>query len=59
MNGSGRAGIYEKSLEAAKKICSGIIILEHVTEIDLSGYDIIKQKKYGDKYITFINCDKV
>lgn len=49
------AGIYEKSLDAVKNISDGIIILEHVTEIDIpDDFEIIKQKKYGDKYITFI-----
>lgn len=48
------SGIYEKSLESALKISSGIIILEHVTELDLSAVKLIKQKKYGDKYISFI-----
>jgi len=48
------SGIYEKSLEAVKEITSGIVILEHVVEVDFSGYEIIKQKKYSDKYITFL-----
>lgn len=49
------SGIYEKSLEAVKKIYKGIIILEHVTEIDIpDDFEIIKQKKYGDKFITFL-----
>ena len=48
------SGVYELSLEAIKNITSGIIILEHVTDIDLAGYEILKQKKYGDKFITFI-----
>ena len=47
------SGIYEKSLDAVRNIC-GIIILEHVTEVDFGGFEIIKQKKYGDKYITFL-----
>lgn len=48
------AGIYEQSLSAIKDISGGIVILEHVNPVDLSGYELIKQKKYGDKYITFI-----
>jgi 16S rRNA (guanine966-N2)-methyltransferase len=48
------SGVYEKSLEIASKICKNIIILEHVVEIDLTGFDILKQKKYGNKFITFI-----
>ncbi len=48
------SGVYEQSLEAIKNISSDIIILEHVTEVDLSGFKLIKQKKYGDKFITFL-----
>lgn len=50
------SGVYENSLALAKKICDGIVILEHVVELDLSEYEILKQKKYGDKFITFINA---
>lgn len=49
------SGIYEKSLEVSSKICTGIIILEHVTELDLSNYNVLKQKQYGDKLITFVS----
>ena len=31
-----------------------IIVLEHIIKLDLNEFNIIKQKKYGDKYITFI-----
>ena len=49
------SGIYEKSLDAVKNICSDIIILEHVTDIEISkDFKIIKQKQYGEKYITFL-----
>ena len=51
------SGIYEKSLSIASKICSGIIILEHVIELDLSEYNVLKQKQYGDKFITFISAE--
>ncbi len=48
------SGIYEKSLEAVKDKAS-IIILEHVKHVDISAdFEIIKQKKYGDKTITFL-----
>ncbi len=47
------SGIYEQSLEAVKNI-AGMIILEHVVDVDFSGFQIIKQKKYGDKYVTFL-----
>ena len=45
-------GIYQASLENLHE--EKIIILEHVVDIDLTGFNVIKQKKYGDKYITFI-----
>ena len=46
------AGIYEKSLEAIKDICGGIVILEHVTGVEIpQNFEILKQKKYGDKFI--------
>lgn len=48
------SGIYEKSLDAIKNIAGGIVILEHVTDVDFLGYEVIKQKKYGDKLITFL-----
>ena len=46
--------IYEQSLNAVKNICDNVIILEHVTDVDLTGYEVIKQKKYGDKFITYL-----
>lgn len=46
------SGIYEQSLKVLPK-CS-IIVLEHVTEQELSGYKLIKQKKIGDKLLTFL-----
>ena len=50
------AGIYEKSLEAIKEICNDIVILEHVTEVEIpKNFEILKQKKYGDKIITFLH----
>ena len=48
------SGVYESSLEAAKLVCGGIIILEHVVDVDCQGFNVIKQKKYGDKFITFL-----
>ena len=47
------SGIYEKSLFAVKNILKNILIVEHVTDVDFNGFEIIKQKKYGDKTITF------
>ena len=53
------SGIYEKSLESIKDISGGIIILEHVVEIQTpQNYKLLKQKKYGDKFITFFECEK-
>ena len=49
------SGVYEQSLDIATKICDGIVVLEHVIELDLANYTILKQKKYGDKYITFLS----
>jgi len=50
------SGIYEQSLESIKKICDGIVILEHVNDVDIPDtYKVIKQKKYGEKNITFLN----
>jgi len=48
------AGIYEKSLEAVKNIAEGIVILEHVNQIDFIGYELLKQKNYGGKLVTFL-----
>lgn len=50
------SGIYENSLKAVKSISNGIIILEHVNEVDCENFEVIKQKKYGDKYITFLKA---
>jgi hypothetical protein len=41
-------------LVAIKKIAGKIVILEHVTDVDFQGFEIIKQKKYGDKFVTFL-----
>lgn len=48
------SGIYENSLDAIKEITSNIVIMEHVNEVDFGSFNLIKQKKYGDKYITFL-----
>lgn len=48
------SGIYEASLNAVENIADNIVILEHITEVNFSGYEIIKQKKYGDKFITYL-----
>lgn len=48
------SGVYESSLEVAKSVCSGIIILEHVVDVNFDGFNVLKQKKYGNKFITFL-----
>lgn len=52
------SGIYEDSLkkieEASALKPDGIIILEHVTDVNFNGFELIKQKKYSDKLITFL-----
>lgn len=46
------SGIYESSLESAP--AKNIVIIEHTCEVDFSGYELIKQKKYGDKYLAYL-----
>lgn len=46
------AGIYENSLLSLNPC--GIVILEHVGDVDFSGFELIKQKRYADKFITFL-----
>lgn len=46
------AGIYEKILSVLPK-CN-IIVIEHVTNIDFDNFKILKQKKYGDKFLTYL-----
>ena len=50
------SGIYEKSLQAVKDIADGIVILEHVTEVNYLGYEFLKQKNYSGKLITFLRA---
>lgn len=47
------SGIYEQALKYIDK-CQ-YIVLEHTVELELSGYNVLKQKKYGDKYLTFLH----
>ncbi len=47
-----QAGIYEQALSVLPE-CK-IIIIEHTIEINFGNYELIKQKKYGDKFLTFI-----
>ena len=51
------SGIYENVLEHIKTcelMRNSVIVVEINSEIDFDGFEVIKQKKYGDKYISFI-----
>lgn len=52
------SGIYEQTLMLIKENNllkeNGIIILEHSQKIDIGKFKLIKQKKYADKFITFL-----
>lgn len=48
------SGIYEKSLDAIRKIASGVVILEHIVDVNFGDFEVVKQKKYGDKFVTFL-----
>lgn len=47
------SGVYEASLDAVKNIAE-IVILEHVVDVDFSDWDVLKQKNYGGKIVTFL-----
>lgn len=53
-----QSGIYEKTLHLIKDNsllrADGIIILEHNASVCTDGFNLIKQKKYSDKFITFL-----
>lgn len=57
------SGIYEESLRKIKTDGllndGGVIILEHVVDVNWSelGFELIKQKKYSQKFVTFL-CQK-
>ena len=52
------SGVYESSLNSIKNISkNAIVILEHVTEVDFGDYKLVKQKKYGDKFISFLELE--
>lgn len=46
------SGVYEECLKILPK--NQITILEHAVKIDFEEYEVLKQKKYGDKLITFL-----
>lgn len=47
------SGVYETSLAAVKNI-AGLVILEHVVDVDFLDWEILKQKTYGGKTVTFL-----
>lgn len=55
------SGIYEDSLQKIKESDilnkGGIVILEHDTEVNWQdlGFELIKQKKYSQKFVTFLS----
>lgn len=57
------SGIYEESLEKIKENSllkkDGIVILEHVCDVQWSdfGFELIKQKKYSKKLVTFLSLN--
>lgn len=46
--------IYDEILNSIKHIAKNIIVIEHTKDIEFFGFEVIKQKKYGDKFITFL-----
>ena len=51
------SGVYETALDAVK-IFADIVILEHVIDVEINNFELIKQKKYGDKYISFLKIKR-
>lgn len=47
------SGVYENSLIAVRSIAK-LVILEHVVDVDFTGWKVLKQKTYGGKTISFI-----
>lgn len=47
------SGVYETSLDAVKNIAV-LVILEHVVDVDFTDWEVLKQKTYGGKTITFL-----
>lgn len=45
-----KSGIYEELLTL---VHGNLIVIEHAEDLNFSGYDIIKQKKYGISTITY------
>ena len=55
-----QSGIYEECLKQIKESTilnnDGIVVMEHTEEVNWQdlGFELIKQKKYADKFITFL-----
>lgn len=47
------SGIYEDILS---KVKGNIIIVEHSETIEFNGYEVLKQKNYGGKIVSFLRC---
>lgn len=47
------SGLYEDVMEKLSEKCE-YIILERNQDVDILDYNVIKEKKYGDKIITYI-----
>ena len=51
------SGVYETALDAVKNFAD-IVILEHVIDVEINNFELIKQKIYGDKYISFLKIKR-
>ncbi len=47
------AGIYEQSLAVVQ---AKIIVVEHMKEFEHYGFTMLKQKRYGNKFVTFLQA---
>ena len=46
------AGVYERTLEIVPDF--HICVVEHPENVEIKGFSMLKQKKYGDKLLTFL-----
>lgn len=53
------SGVYEQALEVISSLSKGVVVLEHVVDVDFGSFEIIKQKKYGDKTVSFLKLRDV
>ena len=47
-----KSNLYEETLQLSK---GNIIVVEHSEDIDFTGFEIIKEKTYGNSKITFLS----